>query len=556
MPVTPGVPTTARRDFLAGAVAASLGSARWQRPSTVLYRGNIVTMDPAKPRAQAVAIFGDRFLAVGSTQEALNLAGPSTRRIDLAGRTVVPGFIDAHSHPAGAGLQHLTNIDCDLRSIADILAAVTERAGKTPQGDWILGFKYDDTKTREGRPLTRADLDQAAPNHPVMIQHRGGHTAYVNSLGFARADINEMTKDPQGGKIDRDSSGRPTGRLAESAVDLVARHLKEDDTPERRREGVRFISKALAKAGITSVHDASASIADWRAYQDARAAGDLGTRVYALISAGEIDRVIAAGMRQGVGDEWVRLGGMKSVCDGSISERTARLAQPYIGRPDDHGILVQTAEQLWPLMEKAHRANLQIGIHANGDIGIDIVVGLYERLQKEWPRADPRFRIEHCTVITPDLVRRIKALGAIPTPFSTYVYWHGEKMKEYGADRLERMFALRSFLDAGVPATFASDYPPGPFEPMMGLQSMVGRADMKGAVWGGSQRVTVDEAIRIATVHGAYASFEEKTKGSIEVGKLADLVVLGRDPYREPVSSLVSIPIERTMVGGRWVYES
>ncbi len=547
---------TTRRTFLSGAAAASIAPFRWQRPSMVLYRGTIVTMDPARPRAQAVALFGDRFLAVGSSAEVLRFAGPGTRRIDLAGRTVVPGFIDAHSHPAGAGLQHLTNIDCDLRSIADILAAVKERAGKTPQGDWVLGFKYDDTKTREGRPLTRADLDEAAPNHPVLIQHRGGHTAYVNSLGFARADVTENTKDPAGGKIDRDSSGRPTGRLAETAVDLVTRHIKEDDSPERRRAGVAFISKALARAGITSVHDASASIDDWRAYQDARAAGELGTRVYALVYGSALDAMIAAGMRQGAGDEWVRLGGMKGVCDGSISERTARLVQSYVGRPDDYGIVVNTAEQLWPVMEKTHRAGLQIGIHANGDVGIDIVLGLYERLQQVHLRPDPRFRIEHCTVVTPDLVRRIKALGVIPTPFSTYVYWHGEKMTEYGAERLERMFALRSFLDAGVKPTFASDYPPGPFEPMMGLQSMVGRTDMKGTTWGGSQKVTVDEAIRIATVHGAYASFEEKTKGSIEVGKLADLVVLGRDPYREPVTSLVTIPIERTMVGGRWVYEA
>ncbi len=545
-----------RRQFLTGLGSAAAFGLRWQRPSLVLYRGTIVTMDPAKPRAQAVAIFGDRFAAVGSTQEILGFAGPSTRRIDLAGRIVVPGFIDAHSHPASSGLQHLTHIDCDLRSIADIVQAVKQRASKTPQGEWVLGFKYDDTKTREGRPLTRADLDQAAPNHPVLIHHRGGHTAYLNSIAFARADITEKTKDPQGGKIDRDASGRPSGRLAESAVDLATRHIKEDDSPNRRREGVKFISAALAKAGITSVHDASASIPDWRAYQDALAAGNLATRVYALVYGGEIDAMIGAGLRQGSGNEWVRLGGMKLVCDGSISERTARLAQPYVGRPDDYGILVNTAEQLWPWVEKAHRANLQIGIHANGDVAIDIVLGLYERLQREFTRPDPRFRIEHCTVVTPELVSRIKALGVIPTPFSTYVYWHGEKMKEYGADRLERMFALRSFLDAGVRPTFASDYPPGPFEPMMGLQSMVGRADIKGAVWGGSQKVTVDEAIRIATLHGAYASFEEKTKGSIEVGKLADLVVLGRDPYREPVTSLVSIPIERTMVGGRFVYEA
>ncbi len=548
--------TYRRRDFVASLAAVPFGARTWQRPSTILVNGNIVTMDPARPRAAALAIWGDRILAVGSNEEIRRLAGPLTKRIDLGRKTVVPGFIDGHSHPAGSGLQHLVRIDCDLRSIAAIQAAVRERAAKTPAGDWVLGFKYDDTKTVKGRPLSRADLDLAAPNHPVFIQHRGGHTAYCNSLAFDRAGVTASTQDPAGGMIDRDSAGAPSGRLAETAVDLVSRIVPVKETPADRQEGVKIISKMLAKAGITSVHDASASVADWRAYQDARAAGDLGTRVYGLIYSSEIDKVIAAGLRQGAGDEWVRLGGMKAVCDGSISERTARMAEPYNGRPNDYGILVSQLEELWPLLEKAHRANLQIGVHSNGDVAIDMVLGLYERLQKEYPRKDPRFRLEHCTLINDDLVRRIKAVGAIPTPFSTYVYWHGEKMKEYGAARLDRMFALRSFLDAGVRATFASDYPPGPFEPMMGLQSMVTRTDMKGTVWGARQKISVDEAIRVATLHGAYASFEESQKGSLESGKLADLVVLGRDPYREPPSSLVTIPIERTMVGGRWVYES
>ncbi len=545
-----------RRDFVASLAAVPFGVLKWQQPATILVNGNIVTMDPARPRATALAILGDRILAVGGNEEIRRLAGPLTKRIDLARKTVVPGFIDAHSHPADSGLQHLVRIDCDLRSIAAIQAAVRERAAKTPAGEWVLGFKYDDTKTVEGRPLSRADLDLAAPNHPVFIQHRGGHTAYCNSIAFDRAGVTASTQDPAGGMIDRDASAAPSGRLAETAVNLVSRIVPVKETPADRQAGVKIISKMLAKAGITSVHDASASIADWRAYQDARAGGDLGTRIYGLIYSSEIDKIIAAGLRQGAGDEWVRLGGMKAVCDGSISERTARMSEPYTGRPSDFGILVSPPEELWPLLEKAHRANLQIGVHSNGDVAIDMVLGLYERLQREYPRKDPRFRLEHCTLINEDLVRRIKAIGAIPTPFSTYVYWHGEKMKEYGAARLDRMFALRSFLDAGIRPTFASDYPPGPFEPMMGLQSMVTRTDMKGTVWGARQKITVDEAIRVATVHGAYASYEEHLKGSLESGKLADLVVLGRDPYREPPSSLVTIPIERTMVGGRWVYES
>ena len=211
---------------------------------------------------------------------------------------------------------------------------------------------------------------------------------------------------------------------------------------------------------------------------------------------------------------------------------------------------------MYEAARKAHQASWQIGTHANGDVAIDQTLRVYERVQRELPRRDPRFRLEHCTVVNDALIRRIKALGAIPNPFSTYVYYHGEKMREYGAERLNWMFAVRSFLDAGIRVTQTSDYPPGPFEPMMALQSSVTRTDSNGNVWGPKQRVTVEEAIRVGTLHGAYASYEENLKGSITAGKLADLVVLGRDPLREDPSTLIRIPIERTMVGGRWVFEA
>jgi predicted amidohydrolase YtcJ len=244
------------------------------------------------------------------------------------------------------------------------------------------------------------------------------------------------------------------------------------------------------------------------------------------------------------------------MCDGSISERTARLSQPYVGRSKDFGILVTPEPELYEQARTAHEAGWQIGTHANGDVAIDMTLRVYERLQKEMPRRDPRFRLEHCTVLNDSLIRRIRALGAIPNPFSTYVYYHGEKMREYGAERLNNMFALRSLLDAGIRVTQTSDYPPGPFEPMMALQSSVTRTDIKGNVWGPRQKITVEEALRVGTLHGAYASFDENNRGSLKAGKLADLVVLGRDPRREDPSTLITIPVERTMVGGRWVWES
>jgi len=548
---------TSRREFLGALTAFSLFPLEQEKPDLILYNGNILTVNDQEPRAEAVAIARDRFLAVGSNSEVLNLSGAASKKIDLGRKTVTPGFIDAHSHPAEAGLMHLRMVDCDLRSISAIQAALRERAAKTPHGEWVLGFKYDDTKTEEGRPLTVADLDAAVPDHPVHIEHRGGHTTYSNSLAFRKAGIDEKTPDPPGGKIDRDpATGKLTGRVAESANDLFDKAIPLNFTRDDHREGVKLISKMLARTGITSATEAQGTPMDLLAYQDAYESGDLLYRAYCFINFHFLDAMIAAGNRTGLGDEWVRVGAVKLVCDGSISERTARLSTPYEGRPNDYGILVMTEEELYTHGRKAHLAGWQIGTHANGDVAIDTTLRVYERLQKESPRRDPRFRLEHCTVVNDSLIARIKALGAIPTPFSTYVYYHGEKMRYYGAERLNHMFALRSFIDAGIRATQASDYPPGEFIPMMALQSEVTRTDMKGNVWGAKQRITVEEAIRVGTMNGAYASYEENLKGSIEAGKLADLVVLGRDPLKENPSTLVTIPVERTMAGGRWTFES
>ncbi|MBD0331639.1 MAG: amidohydrolase [Chitinophagaceae bacterium] len=524
-------------------------------PDVVLYNANVITVDPSKPRAQAIAIYRDRIMDVGTNSEILRLTSSLTKKLNIAGKTITPGFIDAHSHPASAGRSHLRNVDCDLRSIEAIKDAIHKRSLTTPSGNWIVGFKYDDTKTKEGRFINRNDLDKAAPNHPVLISHRGGHTAFVNSKALQLAGINGSTADPQGGTIVRDNTGEPTGRLLENATDLVEKFIPNEFTREDNRQAVKLISRMMAKTGVTSVTDAYGSPTDLTAFQDAYKAGELSARIYCMIGYYHIDNMLAAGMRTGFGNEWVRIGGMKMTCDGSISERTARLSQPYVGRPNDYGIIVMDEDELYKHGIKAHKADWQIGIHANGDVAIEKVLNLYERLQKEYPRKDPRFRIEHCTVINRDIIKRMKAMNVIPTPFSTYVYFHGEKMKEYGKERLENMFAVRSFLDAGIKVTQASDYPPGPFEPMMALQSSVTRTDMKGNVWGPSQKITVEEAIKVGTINGAYASYEEHLKGSLQQGKLADLVVLGKDPTKVDPFSIINIPVERTMVGGKWVYE-
>ncbi|HKX57825.1 MAG TPA: amidohydrolase [Steroidobacteraceae bacterium] len=560
--------SVSRRQLLqnAGALASlpllarpALAAILRQPPELILHNGNFLTMDARQPRAEAVAIAGGRILAVGADVDILEFATADTKKLDLGGQTAVPGFIDGHCHPAYSGRRHLRFIDCDLRSIAAIQDAVRERAAKTPPGEWVCGFKYDDTKTAERRFITREDLDAAAPDHPVFIGHRGGHTGYVNSLALQKAGISEKSRDPEGGRFERDpATGRLTGRLLERAAEIFETTIPAFGSTSREedREAIKLITQMFAKAGVTSSTDAYGSPDDLRAYQDAREAGELHARIYCMIGYTQLERMIAAGIRTGFGDEWIRVGGMKATCDGSISERTARLSQPYVGRPDDFGMIVADADELYAYAGKAHEAGWQVGIHANGDVGIGMVLDLYERLQRERPRRDPRFRIEHCTVINDNLVQRMRALGVIPTPFSTYVYFHGEKMREYGAERLDSMFALRSFIDAGIRPTLASDYPPGPFEPMMALQSMVTRTDITGKTWGPRQKITVEEALRVCTLNGAYASFEEHQKGSLEPGKLADVVVLGRNPLEEDPASLVTIPVERTMVGGNWVYES
>jgi predicted amidohydrolase YtcJ len=553
-------PVQSRREFLRSAGAFALGVSlplKRTQPELILYNGNIITINDRQPHAEAIAIAGSRFLAVETNEKVLSLASAKTKKINLESRTVVPGFIDAHTHPAEAGLLHLRQVDCDLRSIAEIQKSISERASKTPAGQWVLGFKYDDTKTSEGRPLTREDLDAAAPQHPVCISHRGGHTRYVNALGYSRAGVNESTSDPPGGRFDRDpKTGKLNGRISERASEVFDKAIGANYSRADYRDAVKLICKMMSRAGITSAHDAWGVHEYLGGYQDAHDAGDLSVRIYCFIHYREIDRMLAAGIHTGFGNEWVRVGGMKMVADGSISERTAWLSQPYVGRPNDFGIQVMTEQELYENGRKAQEADWQIGVHANGDRAIDLVLRVYDRLQRECWRRNPRFRLEHCTVIDYSLVQRIKRLGVIPTPFAAYVYYHGEKMREYGAERLDHMFALRSFLDAGIRVAPGSDYPPGPFEPMMALQSSVTRTDMNGNVWGAKQRITIEEALRVQTLHGAYASFEEHQKGSIEPGKFADLLVLGRDPLHENPLTLVKIPVERTMIGGRWVFEA
>jgi predicted amidohydrolase YtcJ len=336
-----------RRTFIvAGLCAGPVAFARWDiRPDTVLYNGRILTMAAREREVEALALAGDRVLAIGTSVAMLALAGSGTHRIDLGGKRVTPGFNDAHSHPCDSGVALLTQVPLDMVSIEAITSAIHTRAAVTPPGEWVVGFLYDDTKTP--RPLDRADLDVAAPDHPVVVQHRGGHTAFVNSRALALVNITESSPNPPHGEYFRDPSGRHNGRVAENAAEAILALAIKPPSREDYRKGAALISKRFASRGITSACEADGNPSILQGYQDARDSGELMGRFYTHIDFGELDKMIAAGVHTGFGDEWVRVGAIKLFADGSISERTALLSGPYAGLGDYRGISRASRETLY-----------------------------------------------------------------------------------------------------------------------------------------------------------------------------------------------------------------
>jgi predicted amidohydrolase YtcJ len=418
---------------------------------------------------------------------------------------------------------------------------------------------YDDTKFEDGRPLTRWDIDAAVPGHPVFVRHRGGHTAVVNTAALVLAGVSIDTPDPFGGRYFRED-GQLTGKIAEASAMQPFEQVGTWPIMDRaaRQRSVLLTSKGMAAAGLTSTTDAGGQLDEFIAYQDARAAGEMHYRLSFMPSGyGDVYKGMKlARMASGFGDDMLRIGAVKFSADGSASERTMSRSTPYDGRPDDYGILTMTQEEIDAAVDDAVAHDFRIGIHANGDVAIDRVLKAYERVLKGWSGANPRFRIEHCSLVNPSLLTRIKKAGAVPAPFYTYAHYHGNKWLEYGEEMMESMFAHRSFLDYGIPVAPASDFTPGPFEPMMAIQSMVTRKDTQGRVWGPGQRVSVTEAMQICTVHGAYASFEENIKGSLTAGKLADVVILEKDPHEMDPDGIAGIKVLRTILGGRTTFEA
>jgi predicted amidohydrolase YtcJ len=561
-----------RREFmnLAGAGIAGLAGAPWLKAAEgsdadlVVFNAKVYTVDSRLPKAEAFAIKANRFLAVGTTAEMRGLIGKGTQTYDAKQMTIVPGFIDCHNHAPGEVLLYNVLVGnpfiVEFVTIDSIVTKLRAKAQQTPPGTWVEGFFFDDTKLKDGRMLNVHDLDQVSKDHPVVVEHRGGHTSFYNSKALEMADINKSTPNPPGGTFDRDADGNLNGRVtdrARSAFNRVGKRTTYTDAEkqQRGRDGLAHISKQFVRYGVTSVHHEGG---DLFALQQVRARGDLLHRVSYEASGRVLDSMIAGGIETGFGDEWIRFGATSEhTVDGSFSERTMALSTPYPGvTPPYKGNITETQDALNAWIEKVHRAGIQVNCHANGDVAIDMMMTAVERAQKLFPRADSRPKITHCTLLNADLVRRIKAAGAVPALFTTYAYYNSDKFPYYGEEMMKHCMAFRDLLDAGVVVAAGSDFSPGPFDPRMAIQGMVTRIGWDGKAWGVNQRITIEEALRVNTLNGAYNSHEEAIKGSITPGKLADFVVLSDDLFTVDKEKIKDLEIVRTVVGGNTVYQA
>lgn len=530
----------------------------------VVFNASVTTVDPALPKAEAFAIRNGRFIAVGKSDEIRGLIGKGTRTYDAKGMAIVPGFIDTHNHPDGETLLYEVLVgnpfDVEYVTIDSIIEKLRERAKITPPGTWVSGYFYDDTKVKDGRGLNILDLDKVSTDHPVSVTHRGGHSAIYNGKAFKLAGVTRDTPNPFGGTYDRDASGDLNGRVTDLAMNVLDKvghrpTYSPVERLQRARDGLAHISKEFVRYGLTTVHHQGG---DLQALQQIRAHGDLRHRVRLEVYEPMLEVMIQQGIRSGFGDEWLRLGATaEHTVDGSFSERTMAMSVPYKGMDSSYrGNVTQTQEELNDWVERVHRAGIQVNCHANGDVAIDMYLTAFERAQQLFPVAGARPKITHCTMVNPNLLRRMKALDAVPSVFSTYAYYNSDKFHFYGEDLMQNMMPYRSFLDYGITPSTGSDFPPGPFAPLMALQGMVTRTGWNGETWGANQRVSIDEALRIATLGGAYNAHEEGEKGSIAVGKLADYVVLADDLASVSSNEIKDVPIVQTVTGGNPVFEA
>jgi predicted amidohydrolase YtcJ len=543
----------------------------------VLHGGNVITGDEKKPRAQGVAVKDGRILWVGTNEGVKQAVGRGTQVRDLKGMTVIPGFIESHNHTLMFGLG-LSSIDLTkVGSIEEIMALVKERAAKQKEGTWITGVGYNQNELKEKRHPSRQDLDKAAPKHLVSLRHTSAHGYVVNSLALAKAGITKDRLDPEGGKIGRDvTTGELTGLLFESP----AMKLIDDITPKPDLEdlvtALGNASQRLLSEGITSAMDASVGGNDIplqvSAYQEAVERGVLKVRHNLAIWSEAVfdyrrfeeslrearEKLLGLGIRTGLGDEKLRIGPFKIIVDGAFSTVTAVTYEPYGIDANDRGcgVLVIEPEKLAKLASVIHGLGWQLSIHGIGDKAIDVCLDAFEAAQKSKPRKNARHRLEHCTMVLPRMFDRIKRLGIIPVLQPGFIWELGDNwFRQLGKETCAKFKPFRTLLGNKILMAFSSDRPVVSGAPLLGIHSAVNQKTRTGQDYAPHEKITPEEALRCYTINGAYATFEERIKGSIEVGKLADLVILAEDLTQVRQERIKDIPVMATMVGGEICYE-
>jgi predicted amidohydrolase YtcJ len=536
----------------------SLAVGQAQIADIVFDNGKIWTVDKARPTAEAVAVLNGKILAVGSSADMKKHAAKQTTVIDLKGKRMLPGFIDDHTHFMNGGFQ-LQNVDLRLaESKEEFARLIKERAEKYP-GRWITGGDWDHDNWPGGDLPTKELIDEFTPNTPVFVNRYDGHMALANSYTMNLAGITKETADPSGGTIVRDAkTGEPTGVLKDEAMSLVYRHIPDPSEAEML-EAARLGLAEARKNGITSIQDVS-STSDVRVYQMLKARGELTARFHCRLPMAQWEEVATTGIMVPFGDEWIRLGSLKAFADGSLGSSTALFFEPYVSDPSTRGLAMDVVTdgrlEKWGL--GADKAGLQLSIHAIGDSANSLVLDLFEKIVKTNPSWDRRFRIEHAQHIHPKDVQRFAKLGVIASVQPYHAIDDGRWAENrIGHERCRATYPFRSFLDNGVKLCFGSDWTVAPLSALLGIYAAVTRRTTDGKNpdgWFPEQQISVQEAIEAHTINNAYAAFEEKEKGSISVGKLADFVVLSDDLLAVNPVKIANIQVEMTVVGGKVVY--
>lgn len=527
----------------------------------VFLNGHVVTADANNRVVQAVAVKGNRIVAVGTNAEVKRLIHDDTEVIDLTGKSLLPGFIDSHLHITLYGTNKL-GVNCKaphIKALEDLLNELKRKAQQTPKGEWIRAWGFNENNIKEKRYPTRWELDQVSTSHPIFVMRTCAHHSVVNSKALELAQFDEHTTDPQGGKIERDELGIPTGFLIETAHMQMFEVAKYNE--EELRKGLSLASDDYIAAGITSVHDAGGyGPENLRAIQKAVQAGEIRVRIYALVCALNnsddfVKKMVEAGIMTGLGNEKFKIGPAKVFTDGASIAPTMATRQPYTSNPNDCGILYYSQAELNEILGEAHEKGFQITAHAQGDRAIEMLLNCFETALTKHPRSDHRHRIEHAGISMPDLLERMKKLDVVPIPNPTFFYEFGDGYIKNIGERVNHMFPIRDFLDAGIIAAGASDSPVTDHNPILGIHVAVNRKSKSNQEVGSNQRISVLEAIKLYTWNGAYASFEENIKGSIEVGKLADLVVLNSQILNVSTENIKDLYVEKTYIDGNLEYQ-